>query len=71
MTTCKVNVRRVLLHQVKKLRLNLDTNTVDRLDKHIYWDLSRRDNHLYVLLHLRYRAIYYEELKRYIIENSR
>lgn len=64
MTTCKVNIRRVLLSQVKKLKLNLDIDTVERLDNSIYWDLSRRENHLYIILYLRYKAIFNEQIKQ-------
>lgn len=64
MTTCKVNIRRVLLSQVKKLKLNLDIDTVERLDNNIYWDLSRRENHLYIILYLRYKAIFNEQIKQ-------
>lgn len=64
MTTCKVNIRRVLLSQVKKLKLNLDIDTVERLDNSIYWDLSRRENHLYIILYLRYKAIFNEKIKQ-------
>jgi hypothetical protein len=64
MTTCKVNIRRVLLSQVKKLKLNLDTNTTNQLKNCIYWDLSRRENHMYIIFYLRYKAIYNEQLKK-------
>ncbi len=64
MTTCKVNIRRVLLSQIKKLKLNLDIDTVERLDNSIYWDLSRRENHLYIILYLRYKAIFNEQIKQ-------
>lgn len=64
MTTCKVNIRRVLLSQIKKLKLNLDIDIVERLDNSIYWDLSRRENHLYIILYLRYKAIFNEQIKQ-------
>lgn len=64
MTTCKVNIRKVLLSQVKKLKLNLEINTSKRLDDSLYWDLVARENDLYIIFYLQPKAIYNEQLKK-------
>jgi len=64
MTTCKVNIRKVLLSQVKKLKLNLEINTSKRVDDCIYWDLFARENDLYIIFYLQPKAIYNEQLKK-------
>jgi hypothetical protein len=64
MTTCKVNIRKVLLSQVKKLKLNLEINTTKRVDNSLYWDLTKRENHMYINFYLRPKAIYNEQLKK-------
>jgi len=64
MTTCKVNIRKGLLHQVKKLKLNLEIYTSKRLDDCLYWDLVARENDLYIIFYLQPKAIYNEQLKK-------
>ncbi len=64
MTTCKANIRKVLLSQVKKLKLNLDTNTSKQLDDWLYWDLAARENDLYIIFYLQPKAIYNEHHKK-------
>lgn len=64
MTTCKVNIRKVLLRQVKKLKLNLEINTSKRLDDNLYWDIVARENDLYIIFYLQPKAIYNEQLKK-------
>ena len=54
----------MLLSQVKKLKLNLENNTSKRLDGCIYWDLVAREDDLYIIFYLRYKAIYHEQLKK-------